>query len=286
MKLPCFLFLGACWLASVAADAIVEEQVCLANGQCFANDQEAHLHFYPGKQVEMVLEEPHSVTFGEPQQVAGEKWKETLANIAKTKEYMIEVFNNETLRSIRNECKVRNELCAFWAAIGECEANPPYMLMQCAPSCQTCHQLSFEHRCPYDKNAPKVWGPGDLNKMFNRITTEDYYKRYSPVILSKPPEGPWVITLDDVATPEECERMIELGRIKGYERSKDVGEKKFDGTFEAVESKDRTSTNAWCVEECHEDPTSQSVIRKVENITGISDINSEYWQVRRIGLLY
>lgn len=100
------------------------------------------------------------------------------------------------------------------------------MLLQCAPVCQTCHQLSFDYRCPYDKNAPTVWGPGDLNKMFERITTDPFYlEKYTPTILSRPPKGPWVITMENVATEEECQRMIELGAARGYERSADVGER-------------------------------------------------------------
>ena len=156
------------------------------------------------------------------------------------------------------------------------------MLLNCAPACQTCHQLSFDHRCPYDKNAPKVWGPGDLNKMFERLTTEQYYiDRYEPTILSQPPEGPWVITLENVATEDQCKRIIQLGADRGYERSADVGKKKFDGTFDAKIQDTRTSHNAWCLEECYRDETNQSVLRNVENITGIPDTNSEYWQLLR-----
>ena len=100
------------------------------------------------------------------------------------------------------------------------------VLMQCAPACQTCHQISFEHRCPFDRDAPKIWGPGDLNAMFERLTTEQYYiDRYEPNVLSKPPEGPWVITLENVASEEECKRMIDLGAERGYQRSQDVGRK-------------------------------------------------------------
>ena len=104
--------------------------------------------------------------------------------------------------------------------------NPKYMLLECAPACQTCHQLSFEHRCPYDRDAPKVWGPGDLNTMFERLTTDEYYiKQFEPTIHSQPPDGPWLITLENVATEEECKRMIRLGADRGYERSQDVGAK-------------------------------------------------------------
>ncbi|KAL3925541.1 MAG: hypothetical protein SGILL_000336 [Bacillariaceae sp.] len=88
----------------------------------------------------------------------------------------------------------------------------------------TCHQLSFDHRCPYDKNAATAWGKGDLNAMFQRITTDPYYvEKYEPKILSK---DPWLVTMDNVATEEECQKMIELGADRGYERSKDVGARK------------------------------------------------------------
>ena len=154
------------------------------------------------------------------------------------------------------------------------------MLLQCAPACQTCHQLSFEQRCPFDQNAPKVWGPGDLNKMFERLTTEEYYvQRFEPTILSQPPKGPWVITLENVATEEQSKSVIQLGADRGFERSQDVGAKKFDGTFDAVTQNSRTSHNTWCLDECFEDETNQNVLRNVENITGIPDTNSEYWQL-------
>lgn len=220
------------------------------------------------------------IDFGQKQQVAGKDWKKTLDNLEKAKAYMKTVHSNSTLRSVSNDCQCRNELCSFWAAIGECEANPGFMKSNCAPSCQTCDQLSFELRCPFDKNAPSIWQQGDLDRMFQRITTDSYYvQTFQPTIWSKPPEGPWVVTLENVATAEECQAMIEAGRVLGYERSKDVGARKFDGTFDAAESKDRTSSNAWCVEECYRNEFHQRVLKVVENITGIPERNSEYWQL-------
>ena len=34
--------------------------------------------------------------------------------------------------------KNRNELCAFWASIGECEHNRIFMLPHCAAACRFC----------------------------------------------------------------------------------------------------------------------------------------------------
>lgn len=99
------------------------------------------------------------------------------------------------------------------------------MKIKCGPACLSCDYLSIEGRCPIDKDAPKAWEEGDLNKMFERLTSEPYLTKHSVEILSSPNTtgGPWVITMDDVISEEEAKRLIELGSVEGYERSTDVG---------------------------------------------------------------
>lgn len=107
------------------------------------------------------------------------------------------------------------------------------METKCAPACQSCEMLTVEGRCPLDPGAPVAWEKGDLNKMFEQLTQEPYLSEYSVEILSSPATGgPWVITMENVVTPEEAERLIELGGEEGYERSTDVGKMKLDGTTE------------------------------------------------------
>ncbi len=116
--------------------------------------------------------------------------------------------------------------------------------------------------------------------MFERLTTDPYYvEKYEPEILSRPPEGPWVITLEHVTTEEQCDRLIKLGADRGYTRSKDVGKAKFDGSFDSNVHDTRTSHNTWCLDECYQDETTQTVLGNIENITGIPDENSEYLQL-------
>ncbi len=160
--------------------------------------------------------------------------------------------------------------------------NPNFMTLQCAPACQTCESISFEHRCPFDRNASRAWGPGDLNKMFERLTTETYYvEKYEPTVLSRPPEGPWVITLENLTSKEQCDRMIQLGADRGYERSKAGSKINFDGSRVSKVKETRTSQNTWCQEECYTNETAQAVLGTIENITGIPDTNSEYLQLLR-----
>lgn len=218
---------GTCNEADGSGTCVSDDRRCFPDGACFDTLEEAHRHYWPRgttKSPSIAMDVPRQ--FGTPQELGQDSTTEILEVLATTHDYMDELFRNETAESFRDECHLRHKLCAYWAAIGECEANPPYMLLQCAPACQTCHQLSFEHRCPYDKDAPKAWGPGDLDKMFTRLTTEDYYvERFEPTVLSSPPNGPWVITLENVASEEQCKHLIRLGADRGYERSADVGKK-------------------------------------------------------------
>ena len=40
--------------------------------------------------------------------------------------------------SLLAACEDTNEKCDYWADIGECEANPGYMLINCQLSCGLC----------------------------------------------------------------------------------------------------------------------------------------------------
>ena len=87
------------------------------------------------------------------------------------------------------------------------------------------------------------------------------------------------MTIDNFLTDEECDTLIRLGGELGYEQSLDVGARKFDGTFDSVQSSGRTSTNAWCQDACFDDPVTKRVLAKIENLTGVPDDNSEYLQL-------
>jgi prolyl 4-hydroxylase len=116
------------------------------------------------------------------------------------------------------------------------------MKTNCAPACHTCTFLTVEGRCPIDPDAPNAWAAGDLDKMFLKLTTDPFFDKYEVQILSS---DPWVITLENVVSESEAERLIELGHMESFQRSADVGNRKADGTYEKHVSTSRTSTNAW-----------------------------------------
>lgn len=70
-------------------------------------------------------------------------------------------------------------------------------------------------RNPYEHYPTRnIWGPGDLNRMFQRIV--DKFPQYKPEILSSPDThngGPWLLRMDDFITDRECEIMIEETKL-------------------------------------------------------------------------
>jgi prolyl 4-hydroxylase len=166
------------------------------------------------------------------------------------------------------------------------------MKVNCAPVCESCEEASIETRCRMDPNAKDAWGPGDLNDMFVNITTLPENQQYTPKILSRPAVvegddestldyklGPWIVVLENFVTDEECDRLIELGAIEGYQRSSGVGRMKPDGTVEEDVNDGRTSLNAWCQDSCSGDPLAKTVIDRIANLTGIPEENSESLQL-------
>ncbi|KAL7520117.1 hypothetical protein ACHAWX_004862 [Stephanocyclus meneghinianus] len=251
--------------------------------------------------------------YGEPQRVEGNEYANTFQVIRKTIEYMQNVVfaEDSTINlspEIIGECVNRESLCAFWAAIGECQANPGYMKLKCAPSCQTCDMIDINNRCPpLSDDAEPGLLPGGLNAMFERIVATapgnnthieiaQGMTNYSVIVHSRPApvEGeaviskevdlkqpPWLITFNNFLTDEECETMISLGHKSVYERSKDVGALQADGSYDSVESNGRTSENAWCSyqKKCRDQDVPKRIHERIELVTGIKANYSEDFQI-------
>jgi prolyl 4-hydroxylase len=152
--------------------------------------------------------------------------------------------------------------------------------------------LDHNYRCPLDLTVPEALNPGDLDKMFERIVGDEFYQQFEPNILSMPNpsadqkakdiiNGPWIVELLKLLTDDECDTMIDLGAEEGYKASSDIGKKNFDGSYTNSVNSGRTSTNAWCVNTCRVHETTNRVHNKIENVTGIPQMNSEYLQLLR-----
>jgi prolyl 4-hydroxylase len=221
----------------------------------------------------------------------------TTKRIGETVEYMKKVWNEDEFIKVRHKCKNTHEDCTFWAAVGECEENEKYMKTNCAPACYSCDLLDIRHRCPIEPDNVCIWKPGDLNTLFENIVDnadgKGEYEKFNPKALSRPKmsrngtqvegvevDGPWIVLLENFVSEEEADRLVEIGKQQGYERSADVGKEKPDGSHDSLVSEARTSHNTWCQEKsCYEDPMVKPVIERIAEVSKTGVQNSEYLQL-------
>ena len=254
-----------------------------------------------------------------------------IKTVEATNKYMSEtVLVDEEYAGVRHDCFNTDDLCAYNAARGKCNMPGNYeeledddedvltytfMISNCAPSCQTCHELFMSHGrkdviedCTPALETNVFEDGGDLDAMFERIVGELPFDEgitvpdYKVNVLSRPLSnkhkgasvneldfniGPWIVTLDEFLTEEECDHLIKLGALQGYERSSLEEEDEYDEDEleDELNGDDayRTSTNAWCTDDCSNDPIAQRVVQKIENTTGIPEVNSEYLQLLKYG---
>ena len=269
-------------------------------------------------------EDEETFDMGIGQIIPQELIQQTIDTMIKTSNYMQAVMNteNEKYHSSRRACKNLDEFCAIWGGEGKCDPedeNHEWMVMNCAPVCQTCELLDTQIRCPIPDDAVDAFPPNGgelgLNAMFERIAgvrdltqkqidggmdADDLRQRVE--VFSRPGgdenkenedviDGPWVITIDNFLTDEECDFMIEAGKQLGYERSVETTTLR-DGSWEENQiSEARTSTNAWCddetitlnldnsTESCKDSQTIRNVKEKMELFTSVPPTNSEHLQL-------
>jgi hypothetical protein len=110
-----------------------------------------------------------------------------------------------------------------------------------------------------------------LVELMDSITREYPGARY----VSKDPP---IILIDDFVTDEECEHIIKIG-TPGLEVSTGTGAYK-NGKFTRMKMESRTSYNSWLMNGLERDSVVKRVDRRIANVTGLYDGNSEHYQVR------
>ncbi|KAL7578445.1 hypothetical protein ACA910_012835 [Epithemia clementina (nom. ined.)] len=263
-----------------------------------------------------------SKKFGEEQKADGGERDAILHRIESTISYIASNQVAQLPVNIRRECKNRHELCTFWQVIGECTANQAYMQTNCAAACQSCEMIDHAQRCPPLPDAVPALIPGGLNQMFQRIVQtapgnrtdltdeerrslqESGMSLFTVHVHSKPSDDPltdvsvvqdkslppWVVTFENFLSDEECDALVQLGYSYGYKRSEDVGHKRFDGSFDSVQSAARTSENAWCSdrEGCRSEEIPQRIHNRMAKVMEIPPENSEDLQILKyeVGQFY
>ena len=152
---------------------------------------------------------------GEPQ-IIHKMAAKVIQRVEKARKHIHEtVMVEPRYEKVRGLCRNHNARCAFWAEQGQCYKNMSgYMKKHCAPVCFSCNELHREAKCPIDPNVKNAWSPGDLNLMFERLTTDSSFEQYTPKVLSRPnfvgndtietadyQLGPWVLLMEDLCLP-------------------------------------------------------------------------------------
>jgi len=95
-----------------------------------------------------------------------------------------------------------------------------------------------------------------------------YPRHIQPIVHSR---DPWLITIDDFLTPDEADRIIQLG-------STHWGRSIAGDGVQAV----RTSSTAWCEHSgCGTDPVVKDIRRRIMELTGVPEENAEHLQILR-----
>ena len=134
-------------------------------------------------------------------------------------EHLLAVASSQELYPMINHCKNKHPMCIPWTMVGNCHDNGVHKNVECCPVCGSASQLQFLFNCPIDPDGYTAFEEeGDVTKHFERTIQE--FPQYNPNVLSRPTYlpgddeetahhmiGPWIITLDGVATEEEMDRV-------------------------------------------------------------------------------
>jgi len=207
--------------------------------------------------------------------------------------------------------------CAAWAALGECAANPAFMLEQCKASCSggqyalqdtwnssecmawagsgecevnakfmqqscklSCSKVLAQRRA-YDARCPKP--PESSAALRPGVINETFSLIMSSADFAhlqpeRISEDPPIILFHNFLSDHEADTFIAHGKGK-YEESRGVGVDK-DGKMTDVKTEIRTSSHTWCQQAaCINDPIVQGVIKRVSEVTRTPEANGEFAQL-------
>ena len=144
----------------------------------------------------------------------------------------------------------------------------PELVEKCAWTCGACKEHRFDRpACKRRAGVKPAAEPGSVNQIFGRIAKEVP----GTTVLSS---DPWVLTIDDFLSEDECEAVKQAGSNDGSSWARSQAG---DGVQAA-----RTSSTAWCKGACLSNPTIQAVEQRVSDLLGgIPMENAEPMQVLR-----
>ena len=174
-------------------------------------------------------------------------------------------------------CVDLDEQCFDWSLADQCIDNAEFMKKNCCASCSP----DPDDPCSTDPSSrPDVY-KGDFTRAFERIIRD--YPQYNITVHSR---DPWLITLDNLLTDDECEGIKEAvgGKhgeyIKPSTTAKPVRQPNGQVILTDVPDQIRTSHNAWCQHRsCYDHPVHEAVIQRIMSIVDLPPNNAEHMQL-------
>merc|ERR1712232_598173 len=124
-----------------------------------------------------------------------------------------------------------------------------------------------------------VEDPGGIERLFSSL--KERFPQYNVEIISSEPDGPWIATFDNFVTDEETRTVRQLTHSK-LKRSTDQGQiDAKTGIMNQLTQNSRTSTNAWCQDECARNPVVSKLLNRVAEVVQVQPDNFENMQVLR-----
>jgi prolyl 4-hydroxylase len=177
-------------------------------------------------------------------------------------------------------CFDRHPSCDLFVSQGECTKNPGWMIINCPAGCRACHLRDSKVRCSrslLNISEISVLQPNTLNSIFERILDLSQNHQIGKVnILSS---DPWILEFEDLLSSVEIKAII--GSVHEWERSTDSGQMNEYGEQGRILSTSRTSSNAWCRDDCEANPHVAQVLNRLEEITTVPQDNYESFQILR-----
>eukprot|EP00931_Biecheleriopsis_adriatica_P042412 TRINITY_DN24174_c0_g2_i1.p1 TRINITY_DN24174_c0_g2~~TRINITY_DN24174_c0_g2_i1.p1 ORF type:complete len:363 (-),score=57.55 TRINITY_DN24174_c0_g2_i1:14-1081(-) len=167
-------------------------------------------------------------------------------------------------------CLDRDTQCPYWAAIGECEANPRYMLVNCQISCHTCPGDTGERDGKIYQNLERALFDREHAARSSGLTGQ----RSKMQELSASPR---IMSVDDFLTAEQCEYLKKFA-LPNLSRAKTIDRK--TGQYQL----DKVRTNSQMYihnDDILNDPVISDVVHRLHTLARIPLGHAEPLQVGR-----
>jgi prolyl 4-hydroxylase len=166
--------------------------------------------------------------------------------------------------------------CPNWVAAYDgfgCQDNPGFMLTQCMSSCNVCHLDTNQKRCVELDDHPPALKPGDMDRMFNRLTTE--LTDLNTTTLSR---DPWVVLVHRFLEEDEIEHLLQPRK---FQVASDTGAAGKDGRSTMKFSSQRKTDVHWCNTGCSNQPPVQKLMSRISELTMVHQDHFESMQLLR-----